>query len=159
MTPMLYCFVIIADALGHTLHINRRARESHSYLRLVPARTPGNVKSAQLSEGKTVPLPDERMPFNFDMQRILYGAGQQQRVYPKSDDRFDLTYENWTMKGGSAKTDQASLVLALLTHPAGWTSPFGGTPVEQEAACKAVLFETLKALESEREVFLKARAT
>lgn len=157
-TPALYAFALIADALGHILHINSRASDSYDYLRLVPARAPGQVDVFDVSGDSASFLPDEKMPYNFDVQRILYGAGQGEKVFPKSEDRLDLTFENWVVTGGRAKTDEASLVLALLTHPKGWISPFAGSPSEQEVACKAVLMAALNALEAEREVALKARA-
>lgn len=157
-TPALYAFALIADALGHMLHINRRASDSYDYLRLVHARAPGQVDVFDLSGDAASVLPDEKMPYNFDMQRILFGAGQGEKVFPKSEDRLDLTYGNWFAKGGHAKTDEASLVLALLAHPKGWISPITGSPSEQEAACKTVLMAALHALETEREVALRGRA-
>lgn len=157
-TPAFYALALIANALGHDFHINRRARDSYPYLRLVPARSPGTFKTAEVVEGSWVKRTDQRMPYNFDGQRILFGAGQKEKVHTKSEDRLNLTYENWELKGGAAKTDEVSLHIALLIHPRGWVSPFSGSPTEQEVACKAVLMKALKALEDEREAALKARA-
>jgi hypothetical protein len=161
-TAALYCVLLIVNALGHDAHINRRARDSYGYLRVVAVATAGSVLEVEFTAGQTAAPSTSLMPYNLDAQRILFGAGEAQSVHPLSEDRFDLTYENWEVKGRKAKTDEASFVLAVLTPPRGWVSPFAGSPEEQVEAAKVLLMQALENLDCEREMAmatLKARKT